>query len=102
MSGGQSGAQAGTLTFMVGASAEHFEVLKPVLAQMGRGNDRPIYTGRPASASTATGLMRKHLQEFIDFANSANRAPIGFYQAYPGLAVTDIKALLADSRPASA
>ena len=28
---------------------------------------------------------RKHLQEFIDFAAGANRAPIGFYQAYPGL-----------------
>ena len=40
---------------------------------------------------------RKHLQEFIDFAAGANRAPIGFYQAYPGLTVQDIKALLADS-----
>jgi len=36
VSGGTGGAQAGTLTFMVGASAEHFEVLKPVLAQMGK------------------------------------------------------------------
>jgi len=42
---------------------------------------------------------RKHLQEFIDFANSANRAPIGFYQAYPGLSVQDIHALIADSKP---
>ena len=41
---------------------------------------------------------RKHLQEFIDFAAGANRAPIGFYQAYPGLAVQDIHALIADSR----
>ena len=40
---------------------------------------------------------RKHLQEFIDFAARASRAPIGFYQAYPGLAVQDIKALVADS-----
>lgn len=40
---------------------------------------------------------RKHLQEFIDFAASANRAPIGFYQAYPGLTVQDVKALIADS-----
>jgi hypothetical protein len=40
---------------------------------------------------------RKHLQEFIDFASGANRAPIGFYQAYPGLAVQDIHALIADS-----
>jgi hypothetical protein len=43
---------------------------------------------------------RKHLQEFIDFAAGANREPIGFYQAYPGLAVQDIKALIADSRAA--
>jgi 3-hydroxyisobutyrate dehydrogenase len=36
VSGGTGGAQAGTLTFMVGASAEHFNVLKPILAQMGK------------------------------------------------------------------
>ena len=36
VSGGTGGAQAGTLTFMVGASAEHFDVLKPVLARMGK------------------------------------------------------------------
>jgi hypothetical protein len=41
---------------------------------------------------------RKHLQEFIDFAATANREPIGFYQAYPGLTVQDIHALIADSR----
>jgi hypothetical protein len=41
---------------------------------------------------------RKHLQEFIDFATAASRAPIGFYEAYPGLAVQDIHALIADSR----
>jgi hypothetical protein len=40
---------------------------------------------------------RKYLQEFIDFAAGANRAPIGFYQAYPGLSVQDIHALIADS-----
>jgi hypothetical protein len=45
---------------------------------------------------------RKHLQEFIDFAAAASRAPIGFYQAYPGLAVQDIHALIADSRESSA
>jgi hypothetical protein len=45
---------------------------------------------------------RKHLQEFIDFATGANRAPIGFYQAYPGLSVQDIHALIADSRSLSA
>ncbi|RMV75801.1 3-hydroxyisobutyrate dehydrogenase [Pseudomonas caricapapayae] len=36
VSGGTGGAQAGTLTFMVGGSVEHFAVLKPLLAQMGR------------------------------------------------------------------
>jgi hypothetical protein len=45
---------------------------------------------------------RKHLQEFIDFAAAANRTPIGFYQAYPGLSVQDIHALIADSRPQAA
>ena len=45
---------------------------------------------------------RKHLQEFVDFAAGANRAPIGFYQAYPGLSVQDIHALIADSKAQSA
>jgi hypothetical protein len=45
---------------------------------------------------------RKHLQEFIDFASGANRAPIGFYQAYPGLSVQDIHALIADSKSQAA
>jgi hypothetical protein len=40
---------------------------------------------------------RMHLQEFIDFAAGASRTPIGFYQAYPGLSVQDIHALVADS-----
>jgi hypothetical protein len=44
---------------------------------------------------------RKHLQEFIDFATGANRTPIGFYQAYPGLSVQDIHALMADSHAES-
>jgi len=45
---------------------------------------------------------RKYLQEFVDFAAGANRAPIGFYQAYPGLSVQDIHALIADSKLPSA
>jgi hypothetical protein len=45
---------------------------------------------------------RKHLQEFIDFAAGANRAPIGFYQNYPGLSVQDIHALIADSKSPAA
>jgi hypothetical protein len=45
---------------------------------------------------------RKYLQEFVDFAAGANRTPIGFYQAYPGLSVQDIHALIADSKSLSA
>jgi hypothetical protein len=45
---------------------------------------------------------RKYLQEFIDFAAGANRTPIGFYQAYPGLSVQDIHALIADRKSQSA
>jgi hypothetical protein len=44
---------------------------------------------------------RKHLQEFIDFAAGANREPIGFYEAYPGLTTQDIKALVADNKAQS-
>ncbi|RRV04226.1 3-hydroxyisobutyrate dehydrogenase [Pseudomonas sp. v388] len=36
VSGGTGGAQAATLTFMVGAAPELFEQLKPILGQMGR------------------------------------------------------------------
>ncbi len=42
-----------------------------VLDQMGRGGERPIYAGRAASAATATGLMRKHLQELQQFLEQA-------------------------------
>ena len=45
---------------------------------------------------------RKYLQEFIDFAAGANRTPIGFYQADPGLSVQDIHALIADRKAESA
>jgi hypothetical protein len=45
---------------------------------------------------------RKYLQEFINFAAGANREPIGFYQAYPGLSVQDIHALIADRKTATA
>jgi hypothetical protein len=43
---------------------------------------------------------RKYVQEFIDFAAGANRAPIGFYQAYPGLTVQDIHAMAEGQAPA--
>jgi hypothetical protein len=44
---------------------------------------------------------RKFTKEFIDYAAGANRTPIGFYQAYPGLSVQDIHALIADSKAAT-
>jgi 2-oxoglutarate dehydrogenase E1 component len=42
-----------------------------VLEQMGRTNDRPRYVGRPASASTATGLMRTHIAQLQQFLEEA-------------------------------
>jgi len=42
-----------------------------VLDQMGKGHERPRYVGRAASASTATGLMRKHLAELQTFLEEA-------------------------------
>jgi hypothetical protein len=49
------------------------------------------------TAGAPPSPCRKYVQEFVDFAAAANRAPIGFYQAYPGLTVQDINALLVDS-----
>jgi hypothetical protein len=45
---------------------------------------------------------RKYVQEFIDFGKRINLIPIGFYQAYPGLSVQDIHALIADSKSKAA
>ena len=45
---------------------------------------------------------RKHVQEFIDFGKRINLAPIGFYQANPGLTVQDIHALIADNKSQAA
>ncbi|MEO6395223.1 MAG: 2-oxoglutarate dehydrogenase E1 component [Devosia sp.] len=42
-----------------------------VLEQTGRNHDRPRYIGRPASASTATGLMRTHLAQMQVFLEEA-------------------------------
>jgi hypothetical protein len=54
------------------------------------------------TAGAPPSPVRKHLQEFVDFAAGANRAPIGFYEAYPGLSVQDVHALIADSKAQSA
>jgi 2-oxoglutarate dehydrogenase E1 component len=42
-----------------------------VLEQMGQVGQRPRYVGRPASASTATGLMRTHIAQMQTFLDEA-------------------------------
>ncbi|PLX37919.1 MAG: 2-oxoglutarate dehydrogenase E1 component [Hyphomicrobiales bacterium] len=42
-----------------------------VLQQIGATHERPRYAGRPASASTATGLMSKHLSQLQAFLDEA-------------------------------
>ncbi|MHB1109993.1 MAG: 2-oxoglutarate dehydrogenase E1 component, partial [Devosia sp.] len=42
-----------------------------VLDQMGQLGQRPRYIGRPASASTATGLMRTHIAQLQTFLDEA-------------------------------
>ena len=46
--------------------------------------------------------VAKNAQAFYQWALKNNHPPIGFYSAYPGLSVQDIKALLADRKPQSA
>ena len=47
--------------------------------------------------------VAKNARAFIQWAADNNYPPIGFYSAYPGLSVQDIRALLADrkSQPAT-
>jgi 2-oxoglutarate dehydrogenase E1 component len=45
--------------------------LEWVLDRVGAAYRRPRYVGRPATASTATGLMSKHLKEMESFVNEA-------------------------------
>ena len=46
--------------------------------------------------------VAKNAQAFYQWALKNNHPPIGFYSAYPGLSVQDIKALLADRKSQSA
>ncbi|ALD92688.1 3-hydroxyisobutyrate dehydrogenase [Cupriavidus gilardii CR3] len=57
VSGGTGGAQAGTLTFMVGADAALFERLQPVLAGMGRNVVRCGDTGTGQVAKICNNLI---------------------------------------------
>ena len=45
--------------------------------------------------------VAKNAQAFYRWASEANHPPIGFYSAYPGLAVQDIRALMADQKSQS-
>jgi 3-hydroxyisobutyrate dehydrogenase len=57
VSGGTGGAQAGTLTFMVGADAALFETLKPVLAGMGKNMVHCGETGTGQIAKICNNLL---------------------------------------------
>ena len=57
VSGGTGGAQAGTLTFMVGATPELFATLQPVLAQMGRNIVRCGDVGTGQIAKICNNLL---------------------------------------------
>jgi hypothetical protein len=46
--------------------------------------------------------VAKNAQAFTDYVAANQYSPIGFYRAYPGLAVQDIKALLADAKVGAA
>jgi hypothetical protein len=46
--------------------------------------------------------VAKNAAAFLQYATASDLPPIGFYSAYPGLAVQDIKTLLADVKAAAA
>jgi hypothetical protein len=48
--------------------------------------------------SGPTTPVAKNAQEFLQWTAENNRPALGFYSAYPGLAVQDIRALRADSK----
>ncbi|KAF5238966.1 hypothetical protein FAUST_5206 [Fusarium austroamericanum] len=59
VSGGQGGANAGTLTFMVGGSPEAFETVKPTLGLM--GNPENLFHCGKAGAGLVTKLINNYL-----------------------------------------
>lgn len=46
--------------------------------------------------------VAKNAKAFLDFSGAMNRPGIGYYSAYPGLAVQDVRALLADAKVGAA
>ncbi|KAI3572703.1 NAD binding domain of 6-phosphogluconate dehydrogenase-domain-containing protein [Fusarium oxysporum f. sp. albedinis] len=59
VSGGQGGANAGTLTFMVGGSTEAFEAVKPTLQLLGRPEN--LFHCGKAGAGLVTKLINNYL-----------------------------------------
>ncbi|KAJ3547162.1 hypothetical protein NM208_g1653 [Fusarium decemcellulare] len=59
VSGGQGGAVAGTLTFMVGGDRNVFEVIEPILKLMGKSEN--IFHCGKAGAGLATKLINNYL-----------------------------------------
>lgn len=57
VSGGTAGATAGTLTFMVGGSAEEFEFVRPVLAAMGKNIVHCGDSGNGQVAKVANNML---------------------------------------------
>ena len=52
----------------------------------------------PKVVGGAPTPVAKNAQAFLQWARENNYPPIGFYSAYPGLSVQDIRALLADRK----
>jgi hypothetical protein len=68
-----------------------------ILRARGRGTTKDLdKVGTPHFAQFVP-LENNQIGFFTVYDGSSNRAPIGFYQAYPGLAVQDIRALIADN-----
>ena len=48
-----------------------FEPLEETLVEIGAPVQRPVYVGRPAAASPATGSMKQHTVELTKFLDEA-------------------------------
>jgi hypothetical protein len=55
------------------------------------------YVSNPSPTPVA-----QNAEAFLDYATAMNRPAIGFYCAYPGVAVQDVRALLADAKVGAA
>lgn len=105
VSGGTAGAQAGTLTFMVGGEARHFEKARPLLACMGRnivhcgagGNGQVaklcnnlmlavgmIATSEAMTLATALGMDAKTFAGIVN-TSSGRCWSSDTYNPYPGV-----------------